>query len=498
MRTTLLSLALFLVPPAAATSEHLVLVEPGDAASYLPAARAMAELRHAELIEIDSRDREALASLLRDHFPRSVVFVLPPSSIDVDLCRDILEISATLDDDPFQDFEHSFVTGRDGQAASAFVAAIVAARVRKPGRTAGLLGSWEGAVAPAPADLTVARRLALELDQRYVLVGDTEEKRTAQARAALAAFETKDLLILFSHGYPDRMVACFEGSDLHPWGVRFPGATVVNCCCYGGAPGRWVEATGSGATDRGEVPRDRSVALGMLDTGLACYFAGIDPWHGWLANQVIVHLVDQGVTAGATSKHMADRLALEFLPGRIDFAPALEQRFEGEGTGNRRRNGASMILYGDPDHAPFAKGASRLFHGRIETEGEDLRITMGIKPLLDGLPSSDFLLAVCALTDYYSVKTSDILHELGTEVYRVFDVPGGMTAAPRLRVVSARAGDTDIPTSEPQLVLEDWHGEKRLHVRVPIPLRPMGTQEAMQICTRGIEIVLAPVTESER
>src|SRR5262249_43295453 len=145
------------------------------------------------------------------------------------------------------------------------------------------------------------------------------------------------------------------------------------------------------------------------DSGVVGYFAGIDPWHGPLTMQVFYHVTDDGMRLGEAAKRMYDRLALDFLPGRIHYEPALKtkDRFSGEGTVNRRHNGAGMIFYGDPALAPFAKTASRLTSTEVQAADKDpLRVKLSVRPLVDGLPGADFMLATSRLTDYYSVKTA--------------------------------------------------------------------------------------------
>src|SRR5439155_967008 len=88
------------------------------------------------------------------------------------------------------------------------------------------------------------------------------------------------------------------------------------------------------------------------------------------------HLFDDGLRLGAAAKIMHDRLALDFLPGRIHFETALKEpgRFAGEGVSNRRHNGAGMILCGDPAFAPLAKWASRLRLPEATPAGHRLQV----------------------------------------------------------------------------------------------------------------------------
>lgn len=477
----------------AASSEgsYRVFLDRKDTGEFRKAAEEMAELRNGSVETIDLDNLAGWLESLRKSPPRFVVFVLPPEKIDVDLSHRILSLSTQVDEDPFLDFEYGFVTGKDGAAATRFVAAIRASLKKTYRRDAGGLGSWEGPTVPPPSPSTVAKAIGFEFEQHFVHVTEPEKARKQKARKVLRDLSDKDALVFFSHGYPDEMVACFHGRDLLDWNVRFDGSLLVNCCCYGGAPGRWYEPRPQGYIDRGWVEKEDSVALHLLDSGIASYFAGIDPWHGWLANVVYLKAVGEGLRLGEVVKNMGDRLALDFLPEKIHFPPAATMKFEGEGTANRRRNGAGMIFYGDPAHAPYGESSLGLGFATLERTEEGLRGTIGLKPLVAGMPGGDFLQAMCFLTDYYSVKTAAVMDEIKMEVYRVVDLPTGETNPPALRVVSARSGEMPIPVGPPQTVVEHGHDGPRLHIRIPILARPIGSQQAIQIAQNGIEIHLA-------
>jgi hypothetical protein len=476
-------------PPAA--GKYVVMVDPGAGDEFLPAAKALAEFHKASLRRFDAgRLDEAFAELTQIR-PDYVVFVLPPEKIDVDLAHQILERSTALDDDPFPDFEYGFVTGRDETAALRFVERVQRAWRADPGRKVTLFGSWEGFFPPLPHTLSALKPMKAEGEFRYVMTRAGEDTRRKAAREALESARGKDMLLFFSHGEPDEMGSCFRAKDLREWKVDLAQTILVNCACYNGAPGRWFAPGPKGVADRGVVARSDSVALAVLDSGVVGYFAGIDAWHGPLAMQVFGHVFDDGMRLGQAAKAMSDRLALEFLPGRIHFGPALRtpERFAGEGTANRRHNGAGMIFYGDPALAPFARSASRL--GFAEwTPGEVPRFTirLGTRPLLDGQPAQDFMIPQSRLTDYYSIKTADYLKELALEMDRVLPLPPGVTKAPALRIKSARSGGRDVPTGPLQVVVERTPRQDFLHVRVPLAVRAVGSEWPFTICKEGITV----------
>jgi hypothetical protein len=486
----LLSTVLAQVP---AQSRYVVLVDPGPKEEFLPAAKSLAEFQKGRLLRFDPANLDAAFAELKKIQPDFVVFVLPPDEIDVDLSHQILERSTTLDDDPFCDFEYGFITGRDGAAALRFVERIKKAWKHSFGRKVAMFGSWEGKVLPPEQPLTALKAMKAEGVFRVVAIGDKEEQRHKAARQALAQCQGKDLLLFFSHGYPHEMAGCFRAQDLRKWQVDLSGTILINCACYNGAPGRWFAPGGQGVEDKGLVKLQDAVALQILDSGVVGYFGGIDPWHGPLALQLTSYVFDDGLRLGQAARRMHDRLALEFLPDRIHFPPTLQnpKRFAGEGTINRRHNGAGMIFYGDPALAPFAQNASKLrFASLKKGAGHQFTITLGHRPLVDGTPAEDYMIPQSGLMDYYSVKTADFLKELSLEVYRVVPLPPGVDKVLSLKVKSARSGKNDVPTKAPQFVVEKTRNGNFLHVRVPLDVRVLGSVWPATISLTGIRIEL--------
>lgn len=470
---------------------YLVLVEPGAGDAYLPAAEAMAQLHDGAVVKIDTDDATGMLAVLRERQPRSVVFVLPPDRIDVQLAHRVLETATQVDDDAFVDFEYGFVTGRDGNAALRFVERIKAAHERAYGRRAGFFGSWEGPVVPEVKGAGgAAKALGMEMAARFVGVNESDEERAKRVQATFAEFAQRDILLFFSHGYPDQMVSCFRAPDLREWRVDLNGAILVNCACYNGAPGRWwdVDFRTGAYVDRGLVDAEESVALAIIDSGVAGFFGGIDPWHGPLANQVFLLITDDGMRLGEAAKRMYDRLALAFEPERVDYAAMSERRFTGEGRNNRLSNGAGMIFYGDPALAPFEKNAARLVQVKSESDGDStLRCTMTMKPLMTGSANAaDAMLPQARLMDYYSVRTADVMNELKMEVHRVVPLPEGWEEVAAVKVKSLTSGGRDVPAGECQWAIEQTLDGRLLHVRIPIDSPIFGSTWQTWMAQKGL------------
>ena len=476
-------------PPAG--GKYLVFVDPGPGEAYLPAARRLADLHKGEVVRFDPAKLDKAFATLKERQPDFVAFVLPPDKIDVDLSHEILARSTRLDDDPLTDFEYAFVTGRDGKAAERFVDQIKAAWDRKYGRKVAMFGSWEGRLPPGKAAPSALKALKADAEMHFVRITEGSAEQAKASRAGLAAAKDKDLLLFFSHGYPDEMARCFRAPDLRDW--KPGGAVLVNCAGDNGAPGRWFAPAADGVRDMGVVKPDDSVCLAVLDSGVAAYVAGIDPWHGPLAFQMTGYLFDDGMRLGQAAKMMHDRLALAFLPDRVAFEPTLKnpKRFAGEGVSNRRHNGAGMIVYGDPAFAPFAANASRTVTAELDADAKDRwRIKIRVAKQLDGPIAEDFILPQSRLLDYYSVRTANVLPEASLEVYRVLDLPAGIDKAPSLVAKSAMSGKDELKTKAVQAVIETTPKGGRLHVRVPLDVRAYGSPWPMKIANEGLAIEL--------
>jgi len=489
---------------------YVVLLERGADPEFRPAAERLARLHDAPVEVFDPANLASLQERLRALQPWHAAFVTQPRTIDVQFVQDLIEHLISLDDDPFLDVRFAFITGRDGAAAERFVAATEAARQRTPSGKAAMFGSWEGRTLPPRSAMSALAAQGFEAHTDFVLASDPAEKRTAGTRAALGRAKDLDLLLLFSHGEPDRMDLCFSGHDLRAWDLKLPPSVVVNCACWNGCPGRWWMPGANGFTERPAPALDESVALAMLDTGIAAYVAGVDPWHGPLANQTTMHLVDGGLSLGEAWKAMIDRLALDFAPEPIRLERVADRRFTGEGRDHRRRNAAGMIVFGDPAWAPFASRAPRLLrasldagpaHGAAPDHGAPAanagaaravprRLSIECGPLVRGAPGDDFMLAHSRLLDYHSARSAEVIKELSLEAVRVIDWPEPLPAAPKIRVVEAFSGDTRIATLPPQAALELDGPMRRLHVRVPIDIRAYGTAQSFMPILKGLRIVL--------
>ncbi len=158
---------------------------------------------------------------------------------------------------------------------------------------------------------------------------------------------------------------------------------------------------------------------------------------------------------------------------------------------NQRHNAGSMILYGDPALAPFAKRAKHLLSARAESVGKDrFKVKIEVGRLIDGQPGMDFgTLPANRLFDYFSLRSDPAKTSPQLELYRVVPLPDGARGVPALKVTSAKSGGKDIPTGTLQLAVEDTPGGKRLHVRVPLQI-PLFGMRILALAQEGITVEL--------
>ncbi|MBK6941381.1 MAG: hypothetical protein IPH13_14480 [Planctomycetes bacterium] len=464
--SALVTLASFAARDADATSIDLVVVDANCDAQFVSAAHLLAAADSAVVATVDLHDRDALAVTLREHEPHDVVFMVEPRRLDLDLTHRVIELSTLVDSDPFPDFAHGFVTGLDGAAARRFVQSMLAARDAQRGRRLGVLGVSEGATpAPRPLGAELARACGFSFAFEGLPGVDASARRR---RDALERLSRSDLLMLFSHGEPDRMVGAFRGEELRSWSIDLDGRVVVNCACFNGS---MCTATlpGVGGLERRETAPESTVALALLDTGVSAYVAGMDAWHGPLAVQVTLELSDTGATLGAAARLPIDRLVMTQLdrPLRFPAQDAADARFSAEPGAYARGNAAGGVLFGDPSFAPFSDAAPRSFRATLDSDSAKPTVRIELEPLVDAIGGYESLLLLPRILAYFEPLPSPPT-SLPLELYRVVDWPADAPRRNAWRVASATTGDTEVDCGEVLTAYEETPRGPRLHVVVPL------------------------------
>ncbi len=478
---------------ASAEGVDLVIVDSESDAEFGAAGTLFADGHSATRIVVDLADGGALEAALREHAPHDVVFVVAPQRLDLDLTHRVLESSTRMDADPFPDFRHGFVTGLDGAAARRFVQASLAARSATRGRRLGVLAVGEAGTGTPPAlGAELAHACDLSLTFRG-LPGSTAAER--RRREALEQLAPSDLLLLFSHGEPDRMLGAFRGAELRSWALDLEGRVVVNCACFNGSPSAGLVATDHGI-EFARRPYDSSVALALLDTGVAAYVAGMDAWHGPLAVRVTLELADGGATLGDATRAPVDRLVLTQLdrPLRFPAQDDIAARFGTDAVAIARGNAAGSVLFGDPSFAPFSAGAPRSYTATLRGEPSHRSVRIALAPLAGATAGYESMLLLPRLLGYFEPLQTP-LTTIPLELYRVVDWPPDEPRPGAWRVVAATSGEHELACGTVFTAYEETPRGPRLHVVVP--LAPRAGIEGMAVrswlARDGADVTLAPV-----
>jgi len=482
--------ALLSLTSVASGDSYLVLLDRAADPSFRAAAEVLAARHRAAIEPFGAEDLESVTSVVRAAAPRHLAIVVDPRTLDLDFAQRMLVALKDVDDDPFVDVAFAYVTGRDGAAAERLARKPDALRARAT-RRAHLFGSWEGPVLPPSAPLTALKALGFTGGSSFVLAADEAPKRTAAARAALAEMRGADALLFFSHGYPDRMEHCLAAGDLAEASTQLDAGVLINCACWNGVTGRWWMEGPQGAVEQAPVAAGNSIALALLDADIGAYVAGLDPWHGPLAMRYAFHLADEGCTIAEAAKETFDRLVLDFAPQPLVLEAPADRSARREGVANRRRNAASIVVFGDPAWAPLERGAThRISARRVTPAAGGQSIRLSVLPLIKGgAPGVDFMVPQGRLIDYHSVRTEDWAAETRLEIYRSipWDASWGV---PELTVRSARVGSRDLQLGAIQVLLEQSPLGDRLHVRVPIDERAFGSNVVLEMVQSGAQVEL--------
>lgn len=366
-------------PPVA----YVVLLPEGS--PLAPAARVLADYRHAEIVPFcPQRPEDVLPALIRKG-ARYVAIFVEPKEMDVNLLRRFVVLSTLADEDPFCDFAFGFFTGASPGKAKGLVERSVRAD--------------RGGVKPVALQWNVSN-----ISQRYEgtsfldgIPGDSYYVKTGDldyARKALAELGHAGFIHIGGCADPEGIWLFDDHRNLEPdkhWpfdpkkvgddpkgemprvtaadfrALKLDGAIVWTHACHIGSVGRvWVEGdivSTFGATDRIEeysIPPGRSVALAILGAGASAYIAPLGPNFGMQANAEEQIASETGVPLGDVLRRGYHDVVMdtEGHPERIGlYVTGKAARWDPDDFVNY--NGPhNRALYGDPLLSPFARRKS--------------------------------------------------------------------------------------------------------------------------------------------
>jgi len=463
------------LPPAHDTLPKLdvVLTTVTKSDAWWTVVQAVIAGENAPVLRLDPRNPAVILADLRALRPKYAVLVVPPRDLDVNFAWRWLSAASRLDDDPFVDLCYGVVTGSTPQDAIAF---------------------WQRSVDVEKDPTILAPRLLdclgpnqLDNDRAIVhpqLFWGAWLRGSLDARGmnnGLRGFSDRDLgklagygIIHFGgHGYPDRIDQGLTARQLGR--ARLSPSIVFSGACSTGVTSRAFEMGGGGWAERTYAPEE-SFCLTMLKQPVVAYFAATHPDHGVPVYQEIERWLTTGCTLGEVMKGTYDAVVVA-NGGRALALVALK---DGQPVPNwtpkeiMLYGTAARLLFGDPRlrpcgpvHEPPLEVSPLDGAGRTVVTVEHPDIGWSLMDTFD-----------CDMAAQPN-GFNDRIH-----VHMPLDGPAGV------RTVSAAAAvdGKGVPSKVVGFAVEDWEGERYLHVQVDLP--STGYQQG-PMRTKGATVELA-------
>ncbi|MFY9341024.1 MAG: hypothetical protein WAT39_00950 [Planctomycetota bacterium] len=472
-----------------ATGPYLVvavdLSDDAATAGYRAAAAKAREHHGGVQTHWDGADFDVLDTLLRAHRPQHVLFVLRPASLDLVLHRRILLASAKVDDDPCVDFAFGYFTAGTGAECEALWARTVALHAR-----GALTGEWwQASVCSADKSFRIAdgqpplgKAAGFRGPHFYFANRDPERGRLvdealgALGRAVVAEFTgcgDPQGIWLFDDDRnrqrdkhwdydPAKVGSDPDGGMPRLFAERFrelklASPIVWSGTCHSGACERvFVEGdivSTFGRTKRVTVhrlsPKD-SLALSWLHAGAAALCVPLGANHGLAVSNETDFALVNGASLGEVLKSTWDDVFLA-----ADGALVLDLPVAGEPHARKEKvmqgGGANRILIGDPSLRPFRPASDARERVQVERTATGLRVTVA--------RAKGF---VARAWDMYGVNHFDDWRVTARIDLGALGVVGGSFTA---TVAATGDGDVAMPYRMRRCVVEDWHGQRLLHLQ---------------------------------
>lgn len=361
---------LLLYQSAKSGDDYLVVSFVEESDPYYEAAKVLESRHDSRTVRSAPDALDDLLAELRESSRDFLAVVIRPEDLDVNLVGKFFKLSTEVDDDPFVDFSHGFITGRNADAALRLVEASDPGKRRRTPKIA-QFGVAGGAI---PESLRQESGMPLGSGMVPMTVfmskGDSDETADSEfIEEALPSLEESSILLLASHGYPDGLVGGPKARDVT--GLDLDGAVALNIACYTGVTHKWFEDDWSTMKVREHtVAPDDSFALAMLDTGVAGYVAYSCPRPAgptMIGDAAII--ATAGLSLGEQRRRDYNSTVLAHLL-RGDDHLKFEPRTDGNAIKPNRTAADSVakmstggLLFGDPAFVPFD-----------EQDGMDVRV----------------------------------------------------------------------------------------------------------------------------
>ncbi len=442
-------------PEASMREDYVIATNLPESDEYYQAVRKLQEHRNAKTVaRFAGRNLEPLFAELKRLQPRFVTFVLRPGDIDLNLNYEILERASALDDDPFVDFGHGFITGKSAKAALALVENIIRAETNPAGHPHSGVDFGPVTVEEDRAfDSTRPHHGSFRMTTfQHSTKGFPESAKDLLNGVGLARY--------WGHGMPEGVcdgLTAAQAKNLDTWpAVIFGGA------CYTGVCGTTFDKSlGKPTCAARVIAPEESFCLNLLASGCTGFFAALDPDHGITAGQEMQHLMETGCELGAA---MAYSYGLITLAGgemkgkfhRLEDGKPQPSKI-GVGTNKyfeiMRHGAACRALFGDPAFKPYRQAlVEPMFTASVDWRSRQGRITMR-----DG--------------DWYGAI--DIFHcdekgHMANKLMATVEIPAGVTVS-NVRATSLQSNGRDLGSPVYSAWQIETRGEKRLlHVQFDV------------------------------
>lgn len=370
-------------PPRPATRTLVIGISLDDPGFEAVARRAQ-HFHAAEYAHWDGRDTEALLELTRRVKPENVLFVVEPSTLDVNVHRRVVMSAARIDDDIFPDFAFGYLTARsaeelerlwsriesmhrDGLPSKRWHTASVASTIRST--------RYESAISDH------AKAAGFEGDAHYFGSVESEAQTRALAIQTLHGFEKLAVLCMSGCGDPQGTWLFSDTRnrrrDLH-WnytrelvghdpqgrmpriladdfrGMALERSVVWSGVCHAGALERvYVESdivSTFGRVERATLHLQKaedSVVLALIDAGAGAFLGSIAANHGWACAHEKQFALREGASLGDAMKSTYDDVFLA-ARGRLELGIQVDGARHAEPENVMQGGGANRLLYGDP------------------------------------------------------------------------------------------------------------------------------------------------------
>lgn len=390
----------------------------------------------------------ACAGQLKQLLPEHVLVVTRPGHIEANQHFALLELAASLDEDPFVDFTIGYVTGATPEEALAFTRRFLAV-----GRKRNALPRTMFDFGPAKNKTLqeggpTAHDLAKGWKKTWVYHGSVEEMRKRARK-----LHGHGVLHAGGHGEPERIVDGLTAHELRSQRFDLSPALYFSGPCYCGVTGLWYRP-GAKGIDVVQVEPMSSFALAVLASGATALFAGLDPDRLEQSSQELEHLWVHGDSLGRAIKETYDgtTMALRRSVYRLFRYKEGHPRPQKNLAMTMIGGGASRVLYGDPTYVPFTACAKPAFPVRTKRGRKALTIEWKARQKPDGWLAVDVYRCGGRWTNRIAFR-----ERIPLKVARELE---------SFQVEKLTSETGPLPGRFPTAMVERWGGRAYLHVYV--------------------------------